>query len=137
MEGLRAPEPQLAAPPSLPTAFIVSDGRLCGGGTGKPAGFHAPDVLWDALGLFGLGSSIGYRCLLSQLAGGHNKKTDRFHSEASVSVFHFHLADDTGPVPTSRCLLAGPSRFFEQERQRAVLLAPHFQLLAHRTRARY
>ena len=99
-------------------------------------GFHAPDVLCNALGLFGLGSGIGYRRLLGQLAGVHDEKTDRFQSAAAVSVFHFHLADDTGPVPTSRRLLAGPARFFEQERQRAVLLAPCLQLLAHRTCAR-
>src|SRR5262245_48771059 len=58
-------------------------------------------------------------------------------SRRPVSVFHFHLADDTGPVPASRRLLAGAARFFEQERQRPMLLAPRLDLLAHRTRPRH
>ena len=39
-------------------------------------------------------------------------------------------------MPASWRLLPGPARFFEQQGQRAVLLAPRLQLLAHRTRAR-
>ena len=131
-----APEARLAAPPSLPPAFIVGDGRLGVGRTGKPAGFHALDVLGDALGLFGLGGGIGHGRLLGQLAGVHDEKTERFHSEPPVSIFHFHLADDTVPVPAPWGLLPCPARFFEQERQRALLLAPRLQLLPHRTGAR-
>ena len=59
-----APEARLATPPSLPPAFIVADGRLGVGCTGKPAGFHALDVLSDTLGLFGLGGVIGHGRLL-------------------------------------------------------------------------
>src|SRR5919108_1476660 len=55
-----APETRLATPPSLPPACIVTDGRLGGGGTGKPAGFHALDVLGATLGLFGLGGVVGH-----------------------------------------------------------------------------
>jgi hypothetical protein len=59
-------------------------------------------VLCDARGLCGLGRSRGHRRLLGSLAGGHDETTERFYSEASVSIFHFHLADDPAPVPASR-----------------------------------
>ena len=64
VEHKRAPGARCAAPPSLPTAFLVADGRLGVGRTGKPAGFHALDVLDDTLGLFGLGGGIRRGCLL-------------------------------------------------------------------------
>ena len=114
VERMIAPEARRAAPPSLPTAFIVGDGRLGVGRTGKPAGFHALDVLGDALGLFGLGGGVGRGRLLGQLAGVHDEKTELFHGESPVSVFHFHLADDTVPMPAAWRLLPGPARFFEQ-----------------------
>ena len=136
VEGMRAPGVRRAASPSLPTAFIGGDGGLGGGGTGKPAGFHAPDVHCETLGFLGLGRGIRHSGLVSPLAGVDHQEAYLCHVEASVSVFHFHLADDTGPVPASRCLLAGAARFFEHERQRPMLLAPGLHLLAHGTRAR-
>ena len=59
VERMIAPEERLAAPPALPPAFIVDDGRLGIRRTGKPASCHALDGLGNALGLFGLGSAIG------------------------------------------------------------------------------
>lgn len=136
VEGMIAPGVRRAASPSLPTAFIVGDGGLGVGGTGKPAGFHAPDVLGETLGFRGVGRGIRPSGLVSQLAGVDHQEAYLCHVEASVSVFHFHLADDTGPVPASRRLLAGAARFVEQERQRPMLLAPGLHRLAHGTRAR-
>jgi hypothetical protein len=133
---MRAPQARLAAPSTLPLPFIVSDGRLGIRRTGKPAGFHALDVLGNALSLLSLGGGVGTGCLLSSLAGVHDEKTERFDREPSISVFHWHGANDTRPVPVSRWLLTRTARFCEQERQRTVLLAPHFQLLPHGTGAR-
>src|SRR5262249_10823414 len=113
VERMIAPEARLAAPPSLPPAFIVGDGRLSVGRTGKPSGFNTLDVLGDALGLFGFGGAIGRGRLLGQLAGVHDEKPEFFYSQAPIGVFHFHLADDTVPVPASRRLLACTARFFE------------------------
>ena len=53
----------------LAPAFIVGDGRLSVGRTGKPAGFHAPDVLGKTLGFLGLGRGIRHSALGGQLAG--------------------------------------------------------------------
>jgi hypothetical protein len=89
------------------------------------------------LGFLGLGGGIRLGRLVGQLAGVHDQKADLGHVEVPLSVFHFHLADDTGAVPASRRLLAGAARFFEQERQRLLLLAPRLHLLAHRTGARH
>jgi hypothetical protein len=108
-----APEARRAAPPSLPSAFIVGDSRLSVGRTGKPSGFHALDVLGNALGLFGLGGAVGRGRLLGQLPGVHDEKPEVFYSKAPISVFHFHLPDDTVPVPASRRLLACTARLFE------------------------
>ena len=131
-----APEARLAAPPSLSPAVVVDDGRLGISRTGKPAGFHAPDVLGDALGFFGLGGAVGHRRLLGQLAGVHDEKPECFPSASPVSLFDFHRADDTGPMPAPWGLLPRPPRLFEQQRQGALLLTPRRQLVPHRTRAR-
>ena len=58
VEHMIAPGARRAAPPSLPTPCIVTDGRLGVGGTGKLPGFHALAVLGDTLGLFALGGGI-------------------------------------------------------------------------------
>ena len=110
---MRASEARLAAPPSLPSAFRVGEGCLSVGRIGKPSGFNALDGLGDAPGLFGLGGAVGRGRLLGQLAGVHDEKPEFFDSKAPISVFHFHRADDTVPVPASRRLLACPARFFE------------------------
>src|SRR4029453_16039374 len=136
MESMITPEAWRAAPPSLPTACIVGDGRLSISCTSKPAGFHALDVLGDALGLFGLGGGGGRGRLLGPLAGVHDEQTDLCQSAAPISVCHCHRAHDTVPVPASRRLLACPARFFKQEGQRGGLLTPRLHLLAPRTPAR-
>ena len=115
VERMIAPEARRAAPSSLTTTCIVGDRRLGVGCAGNPAGFNTLDMLGDALGLFGLGGGIGHGRLLGQLTRGHDQQTALFPSAAPVSVFHFHLADDTVPVPASWRLLASPARFFEQE----------------------
>src|SRR4029450_13530036 len=66
VEGMIAPGGRWAAPPSLPTAFIVGDGGLSVGRTGKAAGFHAPAVLGEALGLLDLGRGIRHSGLVGQ-----------------------------------------------------------------------
>jgi hypothetical protein len=131
-----APEARLAAPSSLPPAFIVDNGRLGISRTSKPAGFHALDVLGEALGLSGLGAAVGRSRLLGQLAGMHDEKPEFFHSESPVSVLYFHRTDDTVPMPAPWRLLPSPTRLFEQQRQGALLLTPRLQLLPHGIRAR-
>jgi hypothetical protein len=113
VERMIAPQAGLTAPPTLPTAFIVGDGSLGICRTGKPAGFHALDMLGDPLGLFGLGSRVGCRGLLGQLAGAHNEKPEIFHRVPPVSVFHLYGAEDTLPVPTTWRLLPRPAWLFE------------------------
>jgi hypothetical protein len=63
-EGMIAPGVRLAAPPSLPTTFILGHGLLGVGGTGKPAGFPTLAGLGEALDLFGLGGGVGDGCLM-------------------------------------------------------------------------
>jgi hypothetical protein len=109
-----APEARLAPPSSLPPAFIVADGRLSVRHTGKPASFHALDVLCKACGLFGLGSGSGHGRLLSSRAGVHDEKTECCHRALSISVFHYHRTDDTLPMPASCRLRTGTARFFKQ-----------------------
>src|SRR4029450_1141698 len=99
MEAMIPPEPWRAAPPSLPTAFIVGEGRLSLSCTSKPAGFHALDVLGDALGLFGLGGGVGRGRLLGQLAGVHDQTAYLGHVEAPIRVLHGHAADETLCMP--------------------------------------
>src|SRR5215471_15635435 len=106
----RAPTPPLAPP------FVLRNSRLGVGNTGKPPRFNVSDVLCDTL-----------RFLKAYLG----------HGEAPIRVLHGHAADDTLSMPASWRLLPGPTRFFEQQGQRPVLLAPRFHLLAHRTRARH
>src|SRR5262250_493497 len=105
VENMVAPEARRAAPPSLPTACIIADGRLGIGRTGKPAGFHALDVLGDTLGFFGLGGGIRRGRLLGQLARVDDQKTDLCHVETPVRVLHWHATDDALPMPASRRLL--------------------------------
>ena len=130
-----APGAWLAAPPPLAAAFIVGEGGLRIGGTGKPPRFHVLDVLGHPLGLFGLGFGIRQGRLLGQLARVHDHKPERCQGEPPVSVLHLHTPDDTLPMPPARGLLPGPARFFEQQGQGALLLPPRFQLLPHRTGA--
>ena len=130
------PRPWFAPTPPLATPVVLCNSRLCVGGTGKPLRFHMLDVCCDTLGFLGLRCGIRHRCLVGQLARVDDQKAYLCHIEAPVSILHWDAADDTLPMPTSRRLLPGPTRFFEQQGQRPVLLAPRFHLLAHRTRAR-
>jgi hypothetical protein len=114
VENMRAPEAWRAAPPSLSPAFIVAEGRLGVGCTGKPAGFHALDVLGDTLGLFGLSGGIRRGRLLGSLARVDDQKAYLCHVETPVRVLHWHATDDTLSMPASRRLLPGSPRFFEQ-----------------------
>jgi hypothetical protein len=107
------PRPWLAPTPPLATPVVLCHGRLRIGGTGKPAGFHVPDVLCDTLGFLRLGGSIGHSRLVGQLAGVQDQKAYRGHVEAPVSVLPWYATDDTVPMPASRWLLPGPTRFGE------------------------
>jgi hypothetical protein len=69
VQRMVVPEARLAIPPSRPPAFIITDGRLGVGCTGKPASFHTLDVLRDTLGLFGLCGVVGHNCP-ARLGGG-------------------------------------------------------------------
>jgi hypothetical protein len=104
----------LAPTPPLATPFILGQGRLRIGGTGKPPGFHVLDVLCDALGFFGLGGGIRHRRLVGQLAGVHDQKVYLGHIEVPVSVLYGRTTDDPLSMPASRWLLPSPTRFFEQ-----------------------
>jgi hypothetical protein len=112
-ENLRAPGARRAAPPSLPTAFIGTEGRLGGGGTGKPAGFHALDGLGDPRGLLALGGGIRRGRLLGSLARVDDQQTSLCHVETPVRVLHGHATDDAVPMPAAPRRLTGPLRFFE------------------------
>src|SRR5215510_13222110 len=114
MEGMVTPGPRLAPTPPLATAFVLGNGGLRIGGTGKPAGFDTRDMLCDLRSFLRLGCGIRDRRLVGQLAGVDHQKAEFCHLEASVSIFHFHPTDDTLPIPASRRLLPGPTRFFEQ-----------------------
>jgi hypothetical protein len=58
------------------------------------------------------------------LAGVPDEKTEGLDRESPVSLCYFHLADDTASMPTSRGLLTGPTRFFEEQGQRALTGIP-------------
>ena len=126
----------MAAPPALPAALIVGDGRLGVSRTGKPAGFYALEVLGNALGLFGLGSAVGGGRLLGSLTGVYDEKTEVFHRESPISVFHVDPAPNTAPMPAPEGFLSRPPRLFEAQRPWVLLLAPRLSLLPHRTGAR-
>src|SRR5215217_9477835 len=68
VDGVIAPGVRRATPAALAPACIVGKGRLGVGRTGKPAGFHAPDVLGETLSFLGLGGGIRPGGLVSQLA---------------------------------------------------------------------
>jgi hypothetical protein len=113
VQHLGTPRPGLTPTPPLPTPFVLCNSGLGGGGTGNPAGFPALDVRGDTLGLFGLGGGIRRGRLLGSLARVDDEKTDLCHVETPVRVLHGHATDDALPMPASRRLLTGPSRFFE------------------------
>ena len=101
--------------PPLATPFVLGNGRLCVGGTGKPLRFHMLDVRCDTLGFLGLSGGIRDRRLVGQLARVDDQKADRCHIEAPISVLHGHTTDDTLPMPAARGLLPSTARLFEQE----------------------
>ena len=68
VQDMITPRPWLAPTPPLATPCVLCNSRLRIGGTGKPAGFHAPDVRCDPLGFLRLGGSIRHRRLVGQLA---------------------------------------------------------------------
>ena len=69
MPAMVTPRPWLAPTPSLATPFVLGNGCLCGGGTGKPRRLHLLDVLCDTLGFLGLRGGIRDRRLVGQLRG--------------------------------------------------------------------
>src|SRR5918997_3175666 len=125
------PWPRLASTPPLATPFVLGNGHLCVGGTGKPLRFHALDMLCDTLGCLGLGSGICRRRLMGQLAGVDHQKAYLCQVEASVRVLHWHTADDTLPMPLPGRLLPRSAGLFEQQGQGSLCLPPRLYLLAH------
>src|SRR4029453_5290306 len=113
VQAMITPRPGFAPTPSLASPFVLCNGCLRVGGTGKPAGFNTLDMFCNSRGLFGLGRGVGHGRLLGQLAGVDEEKTEGFDSQSPVSIFHFHPAGDTAAVPASRGLLTCPARFFE------------------------
>jgi hypothetical protein len=136
VERRRAPEARRVAPPSLPPAFLGGAGRRRVGRPGTPAGCNALAGLGDALDLCGLGGARGRGRWLGPRAGVPAEQPEGFSSPAPLGIFHVHRADDTGPVPAARRLLAGTARVCESQGQRGLLLAPRRHRLAHRPRAR-
>ena len=92
-------------------------------------------MLRHPLRFLGLGRGIGVRLLLRQLTRMDHDKTQRLLNHPPVTILHGHLPGDTLPVPSSRRLLPGASRFLHQERQRGLLLPPGLQFLPYRTGA--
>src|SRR5262245_2382835 len=68
MQDMVTPRPGLTPPPPLAPPFVLGNGRLCIGGTGKPLRFNVLAVLSDTLGFLGLGGSIRHCRLVGQLA---------------------------------------------------------------------
>jgi len=68
------PRPWWAPTPPLATAFVLGNGRLRIGGTGKPPRCHVLDVRCQTLGFLGLGGGIRHCGLVGQLAGVHDQK---------------------------------------------------------------
>jgi hypothetical protein len=130
------PGPRLTPTPPLAMPFVLGNSRLGIGDTRKPPSFDTLDVLCDLGGFLRLSCGIGFSSLGGQLARVDDEKAELGHVLSPVSIFHGHVASDALPVPAARWLLTRAARFFEQERQRAALLAPRFQLLAYHTRAR-
>ena len=114
VQGMVTLRPGLAPTPPLASPFVLCNGGLRVGGTGKPAGFNALNVLCNTLDLFSLGGGVGHGRLLGQLAGVHNEKPEFFQRKSSVSVFYCHPTDHTLPVPAPRRLPTRTTRFFEQ-----------------------
>src|SRR4029450_10912503 len=126
----------LAPTPTPAPPLVLCNSRLCVGNKSKPPRFKRSGVLCDTLRFLGLCGGICHRRLVGQLARVDDQKAYLGHIEAPIRVLHGHAADDTLSMPASWRLLPGPTRFFEQQGQRPVLLAPGFHLVAHRTRAR-
>ena len=114
MQDMVTPRPWFAPTPPLAPPFVLCNGCLCVGSTGKPPRFHMLDVRCDTLGFLGLSGGIRHRGLVGQLARVDDQQAYLCHIEAPVRVLHGHAADNTLPMPASRWLLPGPPRFFEQ-----------------------
>src|SRR5262245_46678502 len=130
------PRPWRAPTPPLATAVVLGNGRLCVSGTGKPLRFHVPDVLCDPLSFLGLSGGIRHRCLVGHLARVDDEQAEHGPLLPPIRVRHGRPAADTVPMPVSRRFLTRTARFFEQDGERTVLLAPRFPLLPHGTGAR-
>jgi hypothetical protein len=68
MEGMVPPGPRLAPPPPLAAAFVLGNGGLRIGGTGKLAGFNTRHMRCDPRSFLRLGCGIRDRRLVGQLA---------------------------------------------------------------------
>jgi hypothetical protein len=115
VQDLVTPRPGRAPTPPLATPVVRGNGRLGGGGTGKPLRFHMLDVRGDTLGFLGLGGGICHCCLVGQLARVDDQQAELGHVEAPLRVFHGHAADDTLPMPLPWRLLPRPAWLFEQQ----------------------
>jgi hypothetical protein len=117
------------------SALILGDGSLGIGPARKPLRLHLPRVGGYGLRFLCLGRGIGLRLLLRQLTRMHHDKAPFLLGDPSLAVLDLDLANDAWAMPLATHVVFGPPGFFHQERQGGGLLAPRFQLLAHRTGA--
>jgi hypothetical protein len=64
VQGMITPRLGLAPAPPLASAFVLSNGCLRIGGTGKPPRFHVLEVRGQTLSFLGLGGGIRHRGLV-------------------------------------------------------------------------
>jgi len=96
-----------------------------------------PHLLGDGLNGLPLHAGRPLGLLLGQLTGMPHDKASLFLRDSPCTVLPRNLPQHTVPMPAAGLLVLGPSGFCSHEGQGGVLLAPRFQLLAHRTGARH
>ena len=90
---------RLAHPtPAWSLSFILGNGALGIGFTGKRAALDLGDMGGERLGLSGLRLAIRLLVLLGQLSGIQRDKSDGGQAHVTLLIFHLHLASDAAPI---------------------------------------